>query len=41
VMELLKKGFGYLLMSFGVSSSVKKPADRTRPGTAIAPKKGE
>ena len=41
VLDLLKKGFGYLLMSMGVSSPVKKPPAKSQPGTANLPKKDE
>ncbi len=34
VLDSLRKGFGFLLMSFGVSSPAKKP----RPATKPAPK---
>jgi len=36
MLDSLRKGFGFLLMSFGVSSPAKKP----RPATAMAPKPG-
>ncbi|HEY1159544.1 MAG TPA: hypothetical protein VGE83_02890 [Terracidiphilus sp.] len=31
VLDSLRKGFGFLLMSFGVSSPAKKPAPATKP----------
>jgi hypothetical protein len=34
VIDSLRKGFGYLLMSFGVSS----PAKKTKPAPKAAPK---
>jgi hypothetical protein len=30
MLDLLKKGFGYVLMSMGVSSPNRKPAPRTK-----------
>ena len=37
ITDLLKKGFGYVLMSMGVSSPVKKPAARPKPVTESKP----
>jgi len=39
VLEVLKKGFGYLLMSMGVSSPANKPAPRPKPSTVNAESK--
>jgi hypothetical protein len=35
--DLLKKGFGYMLMSMGVSSPVKKPVARPKPASESKP----
>ena len=32
VLDSLRKGFGFFLMSFGVSSPAKKPKPTTKPG---------
>jgi hypothetical protein len=41
VMDLVKKGFGYVLMSMGVSSPAKKPAAKPKAGATAEPKKAE
>jgi len=41
MLDLLKKGFGYLLMSMGVSSPTHKPAPRPKAGAATETKKSE
>jgi hypothetical protein len=33
VIESLRKGFGFLLMSFGISSPVKKPKPAAKPAS--------
>jgi len=33
VLDLLRKGFGVLLMSFGVSSPAKKPSPAAKPAS--------
>ncbi len=39
MLDLLKKGFGYVLMSMGVSSPTKKPAPRPKASAASETKK--
>jgi hypothetical protein len=41
MLDLLKKGFGYVLMSMGVSSPTRKPAPRPKVAAAPESKKAE
>lgn len=41
MLDLLKKGFGYVLMSMGVSSPTRKPAPKPKVAVAPETKKGE
>jgi hypothetical protein len=36
MLDLLKKGFGYVLMSMGVSSPTRKPAAKPKAAAAAA-----
>jgi hypothetical protein len=37
VIELIRKGLGFFLMSIGVSSPAKKPQSATKPGAKQTP----
>ncbi|MGD0914190.1 MAG: hypothetical protein ABR928_20050 [Terracidiphilus sp.] len=41
MLDLLKRGFGYVLMSMGVSSPAHKPAPKPKAAAAPESKKGE
>jgi hypothetical protein len=41
MLDLLKKGFGYMLMSMGVSSPARKPAPKPKAVAAPESKKAE
>jgi hypothetical protein len=41
MLDLLKKGFGYVLMSMGVSSPTLKPAPRPKAASAPESKKAD
>ncbi len=41
MLDLLKKGFGYVLMSMGVSSPTKKTAPKSRAAVESETKKAE
>jgi hypothetical protein len=41
MLELLKKGFGYVLMSMGVSSPNRKPAPKPKAAPVPVTKKAE